>query len=404
MDAKNPNAGGSGPWPYRADLPQRYGGNYPRYRSTGGLLDLQDEVHGFIAGMDGNKGDMARFYFFCLLFDQIVKEGLKGDVAELGVYKGNTATLLAKFARRLGSTAYLLDTFEGFNKADLTGIDVNSRVEFTDTSLAAVRQLVGEDSVRYVKGYFPESTSQMPDDLSFCVVHLDCDLYAPIVSALKYFYPRLIPGGFLIVHDYSSLHWRGAERAVDEFFADKAESVIALPDGAGSVVIRKAKTPDRYDNWYVRKRKSILTRQWVDVTNGLLELLGPGWSGPEPWGIWGLGDTHELKLFLPTPQTEDIQLDADVEVYLGSSRTSKVVDVFAAGQQLATWTFTREENRAVRTVQIPSTAAEEASSEGVPTVSIEFRPHSAEAPNVVDPTKSDSRLLGLGLHRISRVI
>ena len=94
---------------------------------------------------------MARFYFFCLLFDQIIKEGLRGDIAELGVYRGNTATFLAKIARRLGTTAYLLDTFEGFNKADLTGIDATASMGFTDTSLEAVRNLVGEDGVRYIK-------------------------------------------------------------------------------------------------------------------------------------------------------------------------------------------------------------------------------------------------------------
>ena len=42
---------------------------------------------------------------------------------ELGVYKGNTAFLLADLARAIGSTAYLLDTFGGFSPEDLRGID-----------------------------------------------------------------------------------------------------------------------------------------------------------------------------------------------------------------------------------------------------------------------------------------
>lgn len=184
---------------------------------------------------------MARFFFFCLVCDQIEKEGLKGDLAELGVYKGNTAILLATLARRIGATAYLLDTFGGFDASDLQGIDSDKRMEFEDTSLGAVRSLVGEANVRFVAGHFPASSGQIPADRRFCLVHLDCDLYAPFSAALAYFYPRLVPGGFLVMHDYLSLHWNGAEQAVDEFFADKPEAIIPIPDGAGTVVVRKCR-------------------------------------------------------------------------------------------------------------------------------------------------------------------
>ena len=52
-----------------------------------------------------------------------MKEGVRGDIAELGTYKGDTATVLAAMARRMGTTAWILDTFEGFNPADLKGVD-----------------------------------------------------------------------------------------------------------------------------------------------------------------------------------------------------------------------------------------------------------------------------------------
>src|SRR5215213_4071862 len=107
---------------------------------------------------------MARFYFFCLAFDQIVKEDLRGDIAELGVYKGNTAALLAEIARHRGCTAFLLDTFEGFNERDIKGVDAGaSSTSFSDTSLEAVRALVGDDShTRYLKGYFPDTAAGIP--------------------------------------------------------------------------------------------------------------------------------------------------------------------------------------------------------------------------------------------------
>jgi hypothetical protein len=188
-----------------------------------------------------NGGDMPRYYFFLLVGEQIAKEGIRGDVAELGVYKGNTAVLLAQMARQFGATAYLFDTFGGFSASDLTGIDADKakNAQFDDTSLEQVRSLVGQQCVKFVQGRFPDTLAQVPDDARFSVVHIDCDLYAPFVAALNYFYPRLVRGAFLIMHDYSSRSWNGAEKAVDEFLADKPEKIIPLPDKSGTAIIRK---------------------------------------------------------------------------------------------------------------------------------------------------------------------
>jgi hypothetical protein len=381
--------------------PQRYTAKSDFYLKRGGQVRFNEDVQGFLAGTPGNQHDMARYYFFCLVLDQIVKEGLRGDVAELGVYKGNTAALIALIARRIGSTAYLLDTFEGFSKRDLKDIDINVRMSFGDTSLRDVRALVGEDHVKYIKGYFPSSASQMPDDKPFCLVHIDCDLYSPIKSALEYFYPRMVPGGFIIIHDYSSLHWDGAEKAVDEFFADKAESIVPLPDSAGSVVIRKARLQDRNDNWYVSQKRALMAKQdWLKPTehNAAREYLGAGWSGAESWGVWGVGEKHILQLYLPAQPTETVLLDVDSKAALLGKRTSQSITVSVAGQILATWEFTLQQNQAVRTVAIPASLVLKAiSNRHFPMISVEFKPHSIRPPSELDPQCHDTRPLGLGL-------
>jgi len=229
-------------WPgtYVSYVPDRYGVNDPAYRARGGMMRPAFLKKFFQGNGANNRGDLPRFYFLGLVIDQIVKEKIKGDIAEVGVYKGNTASLLAELARRMGCTAYLFDTFQGFSEKDIVGVDahVNSHA-FSDTSLAAVRALVGDQNVRFLPGHFPETAAGMPGDTVFSLVHIDCDLYAPFHAALHYFYPRLAPGGFLIMHDYSSLYWDGAEKAADEFFADKPEKLIPVPDKSGTVVIRK---------------------------------------------------------------------------------------------------------------------------------------------------------------------
>jgi len=332
----------------------------------------------------------------------MTKEGVRGDIAELGAYKGETASVLARMARRMGTTAWVLDTFEGFNPADLQGVDANHTMQFADTSLDAVRALVGEDNVRYVKGYFPESATQMPDDLSFCLVHIDCDLYTPISHALRYFYPRLLPGGYLIVHDYACLAWDGAEQAVDEFFADKPEPVIPLTDGCGSAVIRKARAASGRDNWLNRKRCALFTSDWTSAgKGGLVELLGDGWSGAEDWGVWGIGPSHTLNLSLAERPLSDVAIEIDAAAALFDARPRQDIDVFVGGQRLVTWHFTLAECRAQRTVRVP-VAAVSIGGAGFASLTLEFRPHSVAPIVELDPTRNDSRPLGLALFGLRR--
>ena len=381
-------------WPYRADPPQRYWGNYGRYIERGGLIDLEEDIPGFVA--DGNVGDISRFYFFCLSFDQIMKDGLQGDFAELGVYRGQTASLIAKMARRFGRTAFLLDTFEGFEPSDLRGIDAGQKMQFADTSLEAVRARVGEQAVRFVKGHFPGTASELPDTF-YCLVHIDCDLYAPILSALEYFYPRLVPGGFLIIHDYSSLAWDGAERAIDQFFADKPEAIIPLTDGAGSVVVRKARPPGALLG-SVGKRQAMSSGEWFPVGQGrMTDDLVEGWGGREDWGVWGVGPRHELRLHVPAVRDEDFWLDVDVHAPLDGNLREQIVDVSIERSPAAALRFTRVENRGVRSIRIPGNVIP---SDAVPIISVVFQPRQNVRPIDHNPTGGDFRELGLALHRI----
>jgi len=93
-----------------------------------------------------------------------------GDAAELGVWKGNTAAIHAAFTRRVGTNAYLLDSFEGFKDDGLTGIDADKAMEFADISWKVLHIWL---EVRL----FPAYQDQIPTDARFAFVHIDCDLY-----------------------------------------------------------------------------------------------------------------------------------------------------------------------------------------------------------------------------------
>lgn len=188
-----------------------------------------------------NAGDIPRLWSLILNGKQVLDEGIAGDFAELGVWRGNTAAVLAQLASRVGRKVLLFDTFEGFSKADLAGIDADKTLQFDDTSIALVKGVIGENEryCEFVKGYFPDSIREQDRARTFAMVSLDCDLYEPMKAGLEFFYPRMSRGGVLFLHDYSSGHWNGAKQAIDEFSKATGEFVILMPDKSGSAFVRK---------------------------------------------------------------------------------------------------------------------------------------------------------------------
>ena len=188
-----------------------------------------------------NCGDLPRLYLLLLNIARVIREKVPGDLAEIGVYQGNTARILAEAARSSGRHLYLFDTFEGFHSQDLRGPDrTGVPGHFGDTSLETVKAFVGTHGVEYIVGRFPESLTQLPIPQQFSIVHLDCDLHDPMLAGLTFFYPRLSPGGLLILHDYSSGHWSGGCQAIDAFMADKPERLVLMPDKSGTAIMIKS--------------------------------------------------------------------------------------------------------------------------------------------------------------------
>ena len=174
-----------------------------------------------------------------LLSDEIEKKGVKGSIAELGVYQGYIAKELNTLfkCRKL----YLFDTFSGFDERDVIFEKAISKgdvfkKDFSDTSLEAVKKLMPHpESAIFCKGYFPDSAKDVSD--SFAFVSIDADLYLPTLGGLRYFYPRLSKGGSILIHDYNSTQFPNIRKAVDDFSKDFDIKIIPLSDLHGSAVI-----------------------------------------------------------------------------------------------------------------------------------------------------------------------
>jgi O-methyltransferase len=190
--------------------------------------------------IDRNYFDYVRLSTLELISYEINKKKLSGNVAELGVYKGKFARYINQyFPDRI---LYLFDTFKGFDNRDViseTKKEFSSgKQDFSDTSVEAVLKLMPfPQKCNPVIGFFPESAKRIDD--RFVFVSLDADLYEPIYNGLQFFYPRLVSGGYIFIHDFNNDAYKGARKAVEQFCEEHKINYLPIPDVGGSAVILK---------------------------------------------------------------------------------------------------------------------------------------------------------------------
>lgn len=158
---------------------------------------------------------------------------LGGDMAEVGVYRGGSAKIIASVKGSV--TLHLFDTFAGLPRGDKK-IDVLKAGEMVDTTLKEVKlSLKTFSRIKYYQGIFPESSIECRAN-RFCFVHLDVDLYPGTRAGLEYFYPKISRGGVILVHDYNSLNCPGVKKAVDEYCKRVKTTPIPLWDSQVLVI------------------------------------------------------------------------------------------------------------------------------------------------------------------------
>lgn len=174
---------------------------------------------------------------------EIYDRGIKGAVAEAGVYRGYFAAYINRFFR--DRKLYLFDTFEGFANEDIklekeNGYTLMNAGCYSDTSIKTViDKMPFSENIIVKKGYFPDTTVGMNEE--FCFVSLDMDLYQPIKAGLEYFYPRLSKGGYIFIHDCNIGHvnYKGSRTALLEFITERENiGYVMLPDNKTAVITK----------------------------------------------------------------------------------------------------------------------------------------------------------------------
>ncbi len=180
--------------------------------------------------------------------ESVYENGISGAVAEAGVNRGDFAEYINKYFydRQL----YLFDTFSGFDERDLEierklGDDAFLSNSFNSDECfkmgsedMVIKRMPHPSNCVIRKGYFPETADGL--EMEFCFVNLDMDLYEPILEGLRFFYPRMVNGGAILVHDYINERLPGVARAVHEYEEEISKKIISgqIGDNCSCLIIK----------------------------------------------------------------------------------------------------------------------------------------------------------------------
>lgn len=203
-----------------------------------GMGVSEEKIILFQENYDGIEWFESRIALMRKCADIITERGLKGNLAEVGVFRGDFSRLISRYLP--SKKMYLFDTFEGFDQRDFqdeTSYNEKSSLFKNTSDEFVVSRMPHPENCIVRKGYFPETAEGIEDE--FCFVSLDTDLYNPILQGLEFFYPRMVKGGYIFVHDFGTMDWSGVKKAVYEFSDKYGAPFFPLLDRAESVVFIK---------------------------------------------------------------------------------------------------------------------------------------------------------------------
>lgn len=180
------------------------------------------------------RQSMGRLFYFRHMFDRI--QDLPGEIVECGVSTGHGILYWALLCELTNTKRQIngFDSFAGFppsiaadEKADRTF--QTAKGDYSTPPEMVLRVLNDgrvspefvKNHVRLVRGFFDQTLSHFRG--SIALLHLDCDLYESYHTCLAGLYDRVVAGGIIMFDEYEDRNFPGAQKAIDEFFANKAE-------------------------------------------------------------------------------------------------------------------------------------------------------------------------------------
>lgn len=186
-----------------------------------------------------------------------LSSGIPGEIVECGVFKGASLFRWIKFRQLLeNQSSRRVIGFDVFGEFPEATIEEDRRrrqqfVEAAGSSGPSVSELQTnlrsqnlDENVELIQGNVLETVPAYVSEkqqLKISLLNIDVDLYEPTLCCLENLFPRVVPGGVVILDDYGA--FPGANRAIDEYFSEMNVHIEKLPHAHEIAYLVKKKAP-----------------------------------------------------------------------------------------------------------------------------------------------------------------
>ncbi len=186
---------------------------------------------------------------FCM--EQILKNHVRGDCIETGVWRGGATILMRAILKAYHDKTrkvWVADSFEGLPHPNTEkfpqdrGLDL-SYVKYLAVSMETVQENFRkygllDKQVVFLKGFFSETLPTAPIT-KLSLLRLDGDLYESTIVALDNLYPKLSIGGYVIIDDFGAIG--ACSQAVRDYRAQHSITDEMIPIDFTGVYWKKTK-------------------------------------------------------------------------------------------------------------------------------------------------------------------
>jgi hypothetical protein len=162
--------------------------------------------------------------------------GLPGHIADVGVHKGASALLFTKLLQIFEPEAFTMvhgfDWFRGMHGSAEEPLYLPGEVREDETRVRRLVELQGLENV--LKIHKLDLATELDDffakhaHLRFKLIFLDCGIYDVVTSAIRNFWPRLLPGGLMVFDQFNNELAPGETRAISELLPN--EKIETIPN------------------------------------------------------------------------------------------------------------------------------------------------------------------------------
>jgi O-methyltransferase len=162
---------------------------------------------------------------FCV--SDVLRRGVPGDLIETGVWRGGAAILMRGVLKAYGDSqrrVWVADSFQGLPHPDPQRFPSDAGdPHWTFTALAVSQDQVKDnfaryglldDQVQFLPGWFRDTLPTAPIE-QLSILRIDGDMYESTIEALNFLFPKVAPGGYVIIDDYGCLP--ACRAAVDDY-------------------------------------------------------------------------------------------------------------------------------------------------------------------------------------------